>query len=189
MVFRGHVNHRATADHGGHPVAEQGALGHQNTRRAGAADKLVRGQEYRIQRVLTVHVDSHVGTGGGVVPAGQRTVCPQQPGHGRDIALDSGDIGGGGKAADQQGAVGVPLQCSRQRLKIDAALRVQGNDFQFGNALAPGQFVGVMLVGTDEYHRPFLLGKLGRQLAAGVQLSRQPQVHHIDQLVDRGGGS
>jgi len=97
------VGHGAAARHGGHPVVEQGPLGHQHARGAGPADELVRRDEDRVlggEAVavafpIRVHVDADVGRGGGEVPEGQCAVPVEQLGDAAGVGDDAGDVGGG----------------------------------------------------------------------------------------------
>ena len=68
----------------------------------------------------------------------------------------------------------VPPQGGCQCLLVDATPGIEGDDLQLGDALAPGEFVGVVLIGADKDHWSLGLG--------------QAQIQHIDQFVDGGGG-
>ena len=73
----------AAARSGRNRIADQLPAHHEDPRRLGAADELVRGQEHRVLVVTApgcafAHPDRHVGSGRGVVPERQGAVLVQQ---------------------------------------------------------------------------------------------------------------
>ena len=72
---------------------------------------------------------------------------------------------------------------------VDPTVGVLGDHLDVGDRLAPGNLVGVVLVRTDEHHRPLGLRDPLEEPVAGGEVRRQPQVENVDQLEDRRGGA
>ena len=89
------------------------------------------------------------------------------------------------KLPNFQGAAGMALQRVFQRLDIHLPVFVLGNFDHVGDGLAPGKFVGMMLVRSDEHHRPFGLGNLPGEAMGPVETRRDADFKDVDQLVDR----
>eukprot|EP00958_Prasinococcus_capsulatus_P025353 scaffold4262_cov328-Prasinococcus_capsulatus_cf.AAC.6 len=130
VVLVRHEEHRAAPGLRGHRVAEEALLGHQHARAAHAAGELVHAEEHRVlvhprverqRRLLLleslatagrrrggggeahgVHVHLRVGSGGGVVPAGQRPRAVQLLRHGVHLRPHARHVGRRREAADDQ---------------------------------------------------------------------------------------
>jgi len=72
-------------------------------------------------------------------------------------------------------------------LLVNAPITVLGNQDHVGDALAPGQFIGMMLVGPDKNHRTFVGRNPLGQAIPGIKILREPQIQNIDELVDGSG--
>ena len=185
------VRDRAAARARGHGVAKEVPLDDEHARRLRTADELVRRDEHRVlvdERVVAiVHLDLHVRTGRREVPERQRAVLVEQP---RDRALigrDARDVGGRREAADLERPRRVLDQLLLEVCEIDVAISVLVDHHDLGDRLTPGQLVGVMLEGPDEHDRALVVRDLLAELVARVEIGGQPQVHDVDQLVDRAG--
>jgi hypothetical protein len=103
------------------------------------------------------------------------------------VGEDAGDVGGRGEAADDQRPVPVPAQLPLQVVQVHAAVGVGGYGHDVGSGLAPGQLVGVVLVGPDQDDRALVGAAPGGGPGLPVVRAGQSQDRH--QLVDRGGGA
>ena len=180
------VGDGAAAGHAGDPVAEQVAAGDQDAGRPGPADELVGRDEDGVESRLG-HVDPHVGGGRGEVPEGERSVVVEQRADRPPVGDDPGDVGGGREAADLERPAGVTDQLLLQVAQVDVPVGVLVDDDHVGDRLAPGQLVGVVLVGPDEDDRPLRGRDPLREPVAVVEVGRDAQVEHVDQPVDRAG--
>ena len=62
---------------------------------------------------------------------------------------------------------------------------IERNDHHIGNALAPGQLVGVVLIGANKNHRSLLRQNKAVQVRIIREAFGQAQVQHVNQLVHR----
>jgi hypothetical protein len=114
------------------------------------ADELVRGEE---QSVLARHVDRQVRARRRVVEAGESAVLPEHARDALDVRDDPGHVRCGREAADLQRPVGVTSQLPREVVDVEAPVGSLADRDDVGGRLAPGQLVGVVLVGADEHDR------------------------------------
>ena len=193
------VGHGAAAGHGRDGVGQQGPADDEHARRPRAADELVRGDE---ERVLVVeigaagvaivggspgcHVEIDVGRGRAIVPEREGAMLVEQGRDAAGVRLDAGDVGGGGERADLQRPAGVGPQLVGEVGQVDATVGVLVDGHDIGDRLAPGQLVGVVLVGADEDDRSLVGGDVTRQAVARIEVSRDAQVEDADELVHRG---
>ena len=170
---------RSAARHRRYLVSKQRALGDQDTRCPGATDELMGRDEHRVlvgevpirDRRRRVHVDREVRSRSRVVEAGERAMPVKGDRDPVHVAHDSRHVRRGGEAADLDGAPGVAAQFVLELGEIDRAGGVLADRDEISRRLSPREFVGVVLVGPDEHHRP--VPWIQRQQAA--------------QLVDRAG--
>ena len=80
------------------------------------------------------------------------------------------------------------LQLGRQVSQVDVPVGVGADDHDVGDGLPPRQLVGVVLVRSDEHHRPLRGRDLAEQPVALRWPLGQPQLQDADQLVDGRGG-
>jgi hypothetical protein len=100
-------------------------------------------------------------------------VAVQQGGQAVGVGQDAGDVGGGREGADQQPPASVAGQLGLQLVQVDLAVAVLADGDDLGGRLAPGEQVGVVLVGAHEHHRP-VAGRAG----PAVQLQQADQLGH-----------
>ena len=194
MVRGVDVGDGSSAWHVGHPVGEQLVPGHQHPGRRRAADELVRRQEDRVlvrQRPVggSRHLDPDVRRGRGEVPEGQGAVAVEQLGDPERVRDDAGDVGGRREGTDLQRPLGVLLQLLGELLLVDETVGVLMDGDDVGDGLAPGDLVGVVLVGAEEDHRTLGRRDVGRQVVLVVEDRRDPQAEDPDQLGDRAGAA
>ncbi|MCK7541336.1 MAG: hypothetical protein MZV63_65835 [Marinilabiliales bacterium] len=134
----------------------------QDAARTGPAEELVGGDEHGVETgVLArrsgrrVHVDADIGGAGRIIEAGHRPVTVEHRGQLADGRDEARDIGGRRERADAHSAEisRVPQQLFEVG-QVDAAVPAQAHDDDRARSFAPGQLVGVMLIGADEDHRP-----------------------------------
>ena len=139
--------------------------------------------------VVAAHGDLEVRTRGGVVPEGERAVAVEQLRDRIGVGDHPGDVGGGRERADPERAVGVADQLPRQPVAVDAAVGVLGDAHHVGDRLAPEQLVGVVLVGSDEHHRPRPPREGRRDPEPPGRPGEHLEAEDPHQLVDRAGGA
>ena len=79
--------------------------------------------------------------------------------------------------------------CSAQLLLVDEPVGVLVDRDDVGDGLAPGDLVGVVLVGAEEHHRTLGRRDVGGQVVLVVEDRRDPQAEDADQLGDRAGAA
>ena len=95
-----------------------------------------------------------------------------------------GHVARGAEAADAERPVRVPCQLGGQVRLVDVPVGVLVDDHDVGDRLAPRQLVAVMLERADEHDRPLVGGDLRAQSVTLVELGREAQAEHRDELVD-----
>ncbi len=189
------VGDGATPGDVGHPVGHQLASYDQDAGGAGSADELVRREEHRVlvaERVVQVgpvHLDLHIGAGGGEVPERQGSVAVQEGGDAGGVAQDPGDVAGSGEAADLQRAVGVPEELLLQDAEIDVTVTVGRDGDHLRDRLPPGQLVGVVLERSEEDHRALVGRDRVAEVVGVLERRGDPQPQDPDQLGDRTGAA
>ena len=161
------------------------AVEQHHARRPGTAQELVRREEDRVEAlggVGGVHVDGHVGGGGGEVDEAVAAVAMHDRGHLVIGGVDAGDVGAGGERADLQVAVLVALQDLLQVVEVGEAVGTAAHDLDVAAAFVPGGVVGVVLHVGDDHQRLFPAAP--REPAA--ILVGDPQAQQALQLVDDG---
>ena len=91
--------------------------------------------------------------------------------------------------ADLQRPLGVLLQLLGELLLVDPTVGVLVDGDDVGDGLAPGDLVGVVLVGAEEHHRALGRRDVRGQVVLVVEGRRDPQAEHADQLGDRAGAA
>ena len=162
VVSRVDIHHRPAApDRRREAVGVDGGVEHQQAGRPRTAEKLVGREEDGIQPTVGVavgrHVDLDVRAGRRVVEERQRPVAMQ---HTRDVVHRSEHAGHVG--ARREGTVQRPAfplgvgQVSLQVVETDLPLFVEAHLDDGAEALAPRDFVRVVLVRADEHDGAFL---------------------------------
>ena len=197
VLARVDVRHGAAARNRGHAIGEQVAAGGQDPGRARAPDELVGADE---DRVLVIQLGVVAGAVRGELDVHVRSRRPEVPERAgaeaveqdRDrarVADDPGDVRRRREAADLQPAPGMASKLPFERREVDPSVGILGNRHQIGDGFAPRQLVGVVLVRPDEHDRAIGLGNPGQEVVAIVEICRQADVQHVDELVDRPGRS
>ena len=106
------------------------------------------------------------------------------------VGQDARDVGRGGEASRSCSGRSAWRSSSASRCaEVDLAVRILVDGHHVRDRLAPRQLVGVVLVGPDEHDRPLGERDVPAQVVAVVQVGRETQVEHRDQLVHGGRGA
>ena len=76
-----------------------------------------------------------------------------------------------------------------QVFQIDPPVAIFGDGHHIGEALAPRDLVGVVLVRSDEDHRTLVLGDPVGQIEPCIEIPPAADVEDLDELVDGAGGA
>ncbi len=130
------------------------------------------------------HVDVDVGSCCGEVPECQRPVLVEGLRHCCGVGDDAGDVRGRRERTDLHRSVGVIAEFLGEVLEIDMAVGRFTDGHDVGDRFSPRDLVGVVLERADEHDRA-LVGRNGvGDVPAVVEIRRDPQTEHADQLVD-----
>ena len=105
------------------------------------------------------------------------------------VGDDPGDVGGGGKGPDPHRSLGELDQARFKVFEVYMAVCVLVDLDHSGNGLTPTELVGMMLVWTDEDHRPVLLGDVRAESETIIEGCGNSNPEDRDQPVDRAGAT
>src|SRR5690606_38094782 len=100
---------------------------------------------------------------------------------------DAGDVARGAERADLEGSVGVRVEFAGQLVLVDVPVGVFVDGDDVGDGFPPGQFVGVVLEGADEYDGAFGSTHPGPDAVLLVERCWYPQPEYLHEFVDRAG--
>ena len=192
VAAAGDVVHGAATGALGRAGVEEVAVGHQNARPLRPSQELVGRHEDGVEplrRVGGVHVDGNVGSPGGVVDEGERALLVEHPGHRAHVGEETVDVGCGREGSGHERPPARGTGAAPQVVEVDVPAVVEGHLLHVGDALHPGQHVGVVLVGTDEDDRTPSRRDEGGEVVLPLERLGDAKPEEPHQLVHRGGGA